>query len=113
MGVRAARLFSGSDEHREWAPAGDQLYVDLDLGPGNLPAGSRLSVGGALLEVTAEPHLGCGKFARRFGVDALKLVNGEVGKSLRLRGLNARVISAGEVAVGDLVQVASGSAGGV
>ena len=104
MSARAAALVSGSSAHDEWAPAGDQLYVDLDIGTENLPAGSRLAIGGAVLEVTAEPHLGCGKFARRFGVDALKLVNSDVGRRMRLRGLNARVVEPGEIAPGDAVR---------
>jgi MOSC domain-containing protein YiiM len=103
MNARAAALFADSPEHADWAWAGDQLYVDLDLGKENLPPGSRIAVGEAVLEVTAEPHLGCGKFSRRFGVDALKVVNSPVGREMRLRGLNAKVIQPGEVAVGDEV----------
>ncbi len=83
---RAAALVSGGDDRTAWAKAGDQLYFDLDISHANLPAGARLAVGEAELEVTAEPHLGCGKFSRRFGVDALKLVNSEQGRALRLRG---------------------------
>ena len=36
-----------------WALAGDQLYVDLDLSTANLPPGTQLQIGSALLEVTA------------------------------------------------------------
>ena len=104
MNARAAALFADSSEHADWAWAGDQLYVDLDLGKGNLPPGSRIAVGDAVLEVTAEPHLGCGKFSRRFGVDALKVVNSAIGREMRLRGLNAKVIRPGAVAVGDPVR---------
>jgi MOSC domain-containing protein YiiM len=104
MNARAAALFADSSEHADWAWAGDQLYVDMDLGTANLPAGTRIAIGDAVLEVTAEPHLGCGKFARRFGVDALKVVNSATGREMRLRGLNARVVEAGEIAVGDVVR---------
>ncbi|HKJ36312.1 MAG TPA: MOSC domain-containing protein [Solirubrobacterales bacterium] len=104
MGARAAALVSGSEELEGWAPAGDQLYVDLDLSADNLPAGTRLRIGEAVLEVTAEPHLGCGKFSSRFGVDALKLVNSDAGRELRLRGINARVAEPGEITVGDPVE---------
>ena len=99
MNARAATLFAGPRER--WALAGDQLYVDLDLSYANLPPGTRLAVGDAVIEVTAVPHTGCGKFVRRFGVDAQKLVNSAVGRELNLRGINARVIAAGTVRVGD------------
>jgi MOSC domain-containing protein YiiM len=108
MSARAAALFADGGEHEAWAPAGDQLFVDLDISAANLPAGTRLAVGGAVLEVTAEPHLGCGKFVRRFGVDAMKLVNSDLGREMRLRGLNARVVEAGEVARGDELRKLTG-----
>jgi len=104
MNARAAALFADSADHADWAWAGDQIYVDLDLGKENLPPGTRIALGDAVLEVTAEPHLGCGKFSRRFGVDALKVVNSPVGREMRLRGLNAKVVQPGAVAVGDGVR---------
>jgi MOSC domain-containing protein YiiM len=103
MSARAAELVAGGADHERWAQAGDQLYVDLDLRHENLPPGSRLQVGDAVLEVTADPHLGCGKFSRRFGVEALKLVNSATGRELRLRGVNTRVIKPGPVRRGDAV----------
>jgi MOSC domain-containing protein YiiM len=99
MNARAAALFAGAREH--WALAGDQLYVDLDLSNANLPPGTRLTVGDAVIEVTAVPHTGCGKFLRRFGLDAQKLANSKVGRELNLRGINARVLRPGTVRVGD------------
>ena len=106
MSARAAALVANGDEADGWAQAGDQLYVDLDLSEANLPAGARLEIGDAVLEVTAEPHLGCGKFVRRFGVDALKLVNSQEGRELRLRGVNTRVVEPGRVRRGDAVRKA-------
>ena len=85
--------------------AGDQLYVDLDLSYENLPAGTRLSIGTAVLEVTDKPHRGCAKFKQRFGSDALRFVNGGEGLLLRLRGINTRVVQSGQVQVGDPVGV--------
>ena len=102
MNARAAALIAQTPER--WALAGDQLYVDLDLSEANLPAGTRLAIGSAVIEVTAEPHTGCGKFVQRFGVDAQKFVNAAVGRALRLRGLNARVVTEGPIRVGDLVR---------
>ncbi|MBA2337798.1 MAG: MOSC domain-containing protein [Acidimicrobiia bacterium] len=84
--------------------AGDQLYVDFDIGVANLPAGSRLRVGTALIEISAKPHTGCNKFSNRFGADALRFVNGDVGAPLRLRGVNARIVEEGSVRTGDKVE---------
>jgi hypothetical protein len=89
-----------------WPLAGDQLYVDLDLSAANLPPGTRLDVGSAVIEITAEPHRGCGKYARRFGVDALKFVNSSAGRELNLRGVNARIVAAGTVRPGDAIRIA-------
>ena len=87
-----------------WALAGDQLYVDLDLSEANLPPGTRLELGAAVIEITEQPHRGCAKFADRFGRDALQLVNSATGRELRLRGVNAKVIVAGTVRAGDEVR---------
>ena len=86
-----------------WALAGDQLFVDFDLSTENVPPGTRLAVGSAIIEVTAEPHTGCGKFINRFGVAAGKFVNSPVGRRLQLRGINAKVIRSGTLRVGDRV----------
>lgn len=102
MNSRAAALIAGEQER--WALAGDQFYVDLDLSSANVPPGTRLQLGTAQLEVTAEPHHGCGKFAQRFGVDAMKFVNSPIGRELNLRGVNARVVHAGAVAAGDEIR---------
>ena len=104
MSSRAIDLICGFDAER-WALAGDQLFLDLDLSEANLPPGTRLELGSAMIEVTDQPHTGCAKFSQRFGADALRFVNSPVGRELRLRGLNARVERAGSVAVGDEVRV--------
>jgi len=100
MNSRATALVA-SDRSR-WPLAGDQLYLDLELSDENLPTGTRLRLGTAMIEVTAEPHNGCKKFSARFGVDAVKFVNSPVGKELHLRGINAKVIESGTIRVGDL-----------
>ena len=86
-----------------WELAGDQLIVDMDLSEENLPAGTRLALGSAVIEVTEQPHTGCKKFVERFGLDAIKFVNAPERKGLRLRGLNARVVRPGVMRVGDAV----------
>ena len=101
MNARAIELIARSRER--WPLAGDQLYVDLDLSVDNLPAGSRLAVGSAVIEITAAPHTGCAKFSARFGTDAIKFVNKSPGRELRLRGANARVVTPGPVRAGDSI----------
>ena len=87
-----------------WHLAGDQFIVDLDLSQANLPSGTRLAMGSAIIEVTPIPHTGCQKFVARFGADAMKFVNSPQGKVHRLRGLNAKVVVPGVVRVGDVVR---------
>ena len=103
--VTNARLMAlVAQEKRHWPPAGDQLYVDFDLSADNAPPGTRLSIGAAVIQVTETPHNGCKKFAARYGLDALKFISSPVGKHLRLRGVNAKVISAGTIRAGDSVR---------
>jgi MOSC domain-containing protein len=102
MNVRATRLAAG--DRSRWALAGDQLYVDLDLSAGNVPPGTRLAIGSAVIEVSAQPHLGCEKFAARFGMDARVFFNAAEGTALNLRGLNTRVVHGGTIRVGDPVR---------
>ncbi len=101
MNVRSASVIAGAPERRHLA--GDQFFVDLDLSAENLPPGTRLKLGEATIEITEIPHRGCGKFSRRFGVDALKFVNSEVGRELNLRGVNARIVESGVVRKGDRI----------
>jgi len=90
-----------SQDRDRWQLAGDQLFVDLDLSQDNVPAGTRIAIGSAIVEVTAVPHTGCKKFVERFGVDSLKFVNSPKGKALNLRGVNARVIQSGSLRTGE------------
>ncbi len=102
MNARSIALVAQTEDR--WPLAGDQLYVDLDLSDDNLPPGTRLAIGSAVLEVSPVPHTGCNKFSARFGVDAMKFVNTPEGKQLHLRGINTRVIQAGIVHVGDVIR---------
>ena len=102
MNSRVIALLAQSQER--WPLAGDQLYFDMDLSEENLPAGTQLSLGSAMIEVTAEPHTGCKKFVARFGLEAMKFVNSEVGRQLHLRGINAKVIQPGMIRVRDVVK---------
>lgn len=105
MNARAAALVAGPLER--WALAGDQLYVDLDLSEQRLPAGSRLAIGTAVIEITPKPHRGCAKFAERFGAEALRFVNTGAGALLNLRGRNARVLIPGTIRRSDPVLLVS------
>lgn len=87
-----------------WQLAGDQLYLDMDFSEENVPAGTRLSLGSAVIEVTPPPHLGCQKFVARFGIEAMKFVNSPLGKQLHLRGVNAKVVQGGFIRVGDVAR---------
>jgi len=103
MNARYAQLIAGDGGGPDsWAQAGDQLYLDLDLSQENLPAGSRLRIGTAVIEIQAQPHTGCAAFSARFGSEALRLANTERGRSLRLRGANTVVVRSGLVRTGDV-----------
>lgn len=91
-------------DQSRWPQAGDQLYVDLDLSKENLPTGSRLGIGSAVIEISETPHTGCAKFSSRFGSEALRWINGPIGRANRLRGLNARIVTPGTVRVGDTIR---------
>lgn len=103
MNSSVINTITGNDQSR-WELAGDQIFVDFDLSQDNLPAGSRIQIGDAILEISQKPHTGCGKFARRFGTYARKWVMSEKGKQLRLRGVNARVIQGGTININDRIQ---------
>ena len=102
INARLSRLVGGDDDDVP-ALAGDQLHVDLDISHDNVPAGTQLAIGQAVIEVTEQPHTGCPKFAARFGNEALRFVNVGAGKQLRLRGLNARVVVPGTIRRGDII----------
>jgi MOSC domain-containing protein YiiM len=99
MNSRCIDLIAG--ERSNWPPAGDNLFVEIDLSPANLPAGQRLKVGSAVLEITDTPHNACAKFVERYGRDAAVFVNTGAGRENRLRGIYARVVEDGRISVGD------------
>ena len=103
LNIMNSRVIALVAQHPErWAMAGDQLFIDMDLSPENLPPGTRLSIGSAIIEVTPVPHTGCKKFVARFGLDAMVFVNSGIGKELSLRGINAKVVKAGTIRPDDI-----------
>jgi MOSC domain-containing protein len=96
-----ALLAQGRDR---WPLAGDQLFIDMDLSSGNVPSGTRLTLGSAVIVVTHQPHTGCRKFSARFGRNALKFISSPTGKQLQLRGVNAKVVRPGVIRVGDIAR---------
>ena len=105
LNIMNARVIALVAQDRErWHLAGDQLFMDLDLSGANLPPGTRLAVGSAVIEVTDQPHTGCQKFVSRFGLDAMMFVNSPVGRELNLRGINARVVKPGTIRVRDVAR---------
>lgn len=111
MGARAIGVIAREKER--WALAGDQLFLDMDLGTGNLPPGTRLAIGSAVLEITPYPHRGCKKFLARFGHDAMELLGSRAGQELRLRGVYARVVVPGTIRTGDAARkIPSGASPG-
>jgi len=105
LNIMNARVIALVAQDRErWHLAGDQLFIDLDLSAENLPPGTRLAVGSAVIEVTDQPHTGCQKFVSRFGLDAMMFVNSPIGRELNLRGINARVVKPGTIRVRDVAR---------
>jgi hypothetical protein len=102
MNARVIALVAGDKDR--WQLAGDQLFIDMDLSAENLPAGTQLSLGSAVIAVSPQPHTGCQKFVSRFGLDAVKFVNSPKGKELHLRGINAKVVQPGMIRVGDVAR---------
>ena len=101
MNARCIGLIA--QERSNWAPAGEILFIDMDLSPSNLPPSTRIKLGSAVLEITDTPHNGCALFIGRYGRDACTFVNTGEGKRLRLRGIYGRVVEDGRISVGDTV----------
>ena len=105
LNIMNARMLAAIAQTPERMPlAGDQLIVDMDLSEANIPPWTKLAIGEAVIEITDQPHNGCAKFSQRFGVEAHRFVNSEIGKELKLRGVNARVITSGTIREGDQIR---------
>ncbi len=105
MNARVAALVAVNPERIPLA--GDQFFVDFDLTAANVPPGTRLALGSAVIEVSDDPHMGCRKFFDRFGNDAHRFVNSKEDRALNLRGINAFVVTGGTVRAGDTIRKTS------
>ena len=104
INIMNARAIAHIAQDKErWQLAGDQLFIDMDISEENMPPGTQLSLGTAIIEITAVPHPGCKKFVERYGIDAMEWVNSDEGKALHLRGINAKVVQPGTIRAGDTV----------
>jgi hypothetical protein len=101
MGSRTVALLAQGRDR--WPLAGDQLYVDFDLSATHVPPGTRVAIGTAVIEVSADPHTPRKKLREHYGLDAARFVGSTVGQELKLRGINARVVISGTVRIGDIV----------
>lgn len=105
LNIMNARVIALVAQQKDrWQLAGDQLFLDMDLSADNVPPGTLLTLGSAVIAVTDQPHTGCQKFAARFGLEALKFISTPVGKALQLRGINAKVVQPGVIRVGDVAK---------
>src|SRR5690606_28566048 len=104
MNSRVTDAVAGSRDR--WPLAGDQVYVDMDISHDNLPAGTRIQVGTAVVEISEVPHTGCAKFAGRFGKEALRFANVGIGKDIRFVWVNAFIVEPGFFGVGDKIMKA-------
>ena len=86
---------------------GDNLFVDFDISVANLPIGSRLRVGTAVVEVTPMPHDGCSKFKARFGMDAFRFVWEASTRDQNLRGTYWKVVEPGDIHEGAGINILS------
>ncbi|MFT5632095.1 MAG: hypothetical protein ACI9HB_003282 [Gammaproteobacteria bacterium] len=80
---------------------GDTMIVDMDLGVENLPNGTRLGIGSAVVEVSDKFNTACIKWQGRYGAESLRWLNLRKNRDYRLRGILCRIVQDGVVRLGD------------
>ncbi|MFT3781378.1 MAG: hypothetical protein QM790_05120 [Nibricoccus sp.] len=83
---------------------GDTLFTNLDLSHANLPRGSKLQVGNAIIEISDVENDACMKFAKHHGSVVLDWIRLPQNRPLRLRGAFAKVSVGGKVRIGDVIK---------
>ncbi len=86
---------------------GDPIVADLDCALANLPAGSLIQAGSAVLRVSDVFNEACVKWKTRYGADARAFIDAPGHPDLRLRGVLCSVEQDGEVTLTDRLQVLS------
>ena len=82
---------------------GDQVVADFNLSLENLPTGTLIRAGTAMLRVSDVWNDGCIKWKMRCGRPAYDWVRAAEHAVLRLRGIFCSIAEDGEVAVGDRI----------
>jgi hypothetical protein len=83
---------------------GDPIIADMDLSLANLPPGTLVQAGSAVLRVSALFNDGCVKWKARYGADAKDWITAPGHPALRLRGILCAVVQDGAVRIGDRLQ---------
>ena len=83
---------------------GDTFIADMNMSEENLPAGTLLKAGSAVLRVTDVWNNACTKWKARYGVDALEWVR--ASPELRLRGILCEIVEDGVLENGARVEKA-------
>lgn len=82
---------------------GDTMIADMDLGEENLPAGTRLQAGTAILEVSDVFNTACAKWKVRHGRESFDWINRPENVQHRLRGALCSIVQDGVVRKGDVL----------
>jgi hypothetical protein len=83
---------------------GDTMVADLDMTEANMPIGTKLQIGSAVVEVSDKFNTACAKWKARYGGDSLAWINHRPYRHLRLRGLLCRVVVDGEICTTDSIR---------
>ena len=84
---------------------GDTIVADLDCSTANLPPGSLIRAGSAVLRVSGVFNQSCVKWQVRYGADARAFIDAPGHPELRLRGVLCAVVQDGKVGLSDRLQV--------
>ena len=100
MNISAARIIANGQSLTLF---GDALFLDIDMHINALSVGSKICIGGCVLQVTPEPHNPCSKFRSRFGNHAFKTCV-QLSDD-RIRGVYLRVVRGGIITIGDSITI--------